>query len=181
MNKNLNELSKFLSYILRHQPESIGIHLDSDGWVNIDYLIEQINKHNQFFTKEVLYQIVETSDKKRFTISENGLEIRAAQGHSTKQVNINHIESIPPEYLYHGTASRFIESIKKQGLISSQRHYVHLSLDKQTASAVGQRHGKPIVIKIKALLMYQQGYKFYLSDNGIWLVKNVPSEFLMFD
>ncbi|MDF7675784.1 RNA 2'-phosphotransferase [Neisseriaceae bacterium ESL0693] len=181
MNKNLNELSKFLSYILRHQPESIGIHLDSDGWVNIEYLVEQANKHNQFLTKEILYQIVETSDKKRFTISENGLEIRAAQGHSTKQVNINHIESTPPEYLYHGTASRFIESIKKEGLISGQRHYVHLSRDQQTAGAVGQRHGKPVVIKIKALLMYQQGYKFYLSDNGVWLVKNVPGEFLIFD
>ncbi len=179
MNKQLEKKSKFLSYILRHQPEAIGITLDSNGWINIDNLILQANQYNEYLTREIIEQVVKSSDKKRFTISDDGLKIRAAQGHSTKQVEINHAEQIPPEFLYHGTATRFIDSIKEQGLISGNRHYVHLSVDEQTAILVGQRHGKPIVIKIKALLMFEQGFKFYLSDNGVWLTKQVPSQFLI--
>ena len=152
---------------MRHQPEAIGITLDSNGWINIDNLILQANQYNEYLTREIIEQVVKSSDKKRFTISDDGLKIRAAQGHSTNQVEINHAEQIPPEFLYHGTATRFIDSIKEQGLISGNLHYVHLSVDEQTAISVGQRHGKPIVIKIKALLMFKQGFKFYLSDNGV--------------
>ena len=181
MSKQLDKISKFLSYILRHQPEAIGITIDSDGWVNIDSLIMQANQHGEPLTRELIEQIVKTSDKKRFTISDDGLKIRAAQGHSTQQVKINHVEQIPPEFLYHGTATRFIDSIKKQGLVAGSRHYVHLSSDEKTANKVGERHGKPIVLKVKTLQMYQQGFKFYLADNGVWLTNTVPNTFLIFD
>lgn len=138
-------------------------------------------QYGESLTKELIEQVTKTNDKKRFTISDDGLKIRAAQGHSTKQVNINYIEQIPPEFLYHGTATRFINSIKEQGLIAGDRHYVHLSVDEQTAISVGQRHGKPIVLKIKALSMYQQSFRFYLADNGVWLTHHVSTDFLIFD
>ncbi|VEJ55662.1 RNA 2'-phosphotransferase [Pragia fontium] len=179
MNKQLDKTSKFLSYILRHQPEAIGITLDANGWAHIDILITHSNQNGEFLTRELIEEIVSTSDKKRFTISDDGLKIRAAQGHSTKQVDVNHTEQIPPEFLYHGTATRFIDSIKQQGLIAGERHYVHLSADEQTAISVGKRHGKPVVLKIKALLMYQQGFKFYLADNGVWLTQSVPIRFII--
>ena len=176
--KDLVKISKFLSYVLRHKPESIGITLDSDGWVGIDVLIRQAKKHGMQISQELITEVVRTNDKKRFTLSEDGLKIRAAQGHSTSQVNIVHVEKIPPEYLYHGTATRFLDSIQQQGLIAGERHYVHLSIDTKTAVAVGKRHGKPVVLKINALAMFQQGFKFYLADNGVWLTNNVPSQFL---
>lgn len=178
MSRVLDKKSKFLSYILRHQPETIAITLDSDGWADIDVLITHSNQYSEFLSRELIKEIVSNSDKKRFTISDDGLKIRAAQGHSTKQVKINHAEKIPPEFLYHGTATRFIDSIKEQGLISGSRHYVHLSADEKTAILVGQRHGKPIVLKIKALMMYHRGFKFYLAENGVWLTKQVPTQFL---
>ncbi|KFA57973.1 RNA:NAD 2'-phosphotransferase [Gilliamella apicola] len=181
MNKQLDKISKFLSYILRHQPEAIGITLDSDGWTNIDSLIMQANQYGESLTRELIEQIVKTSDKKRFTISDDGLKIRAAQGHSTQQVKISHVEHMPPEFLYHGTATRFTDSIKKQGLVAGSRHYVHLSSDEKTANTVGKRHGKPIVLKVKALKMHHQGFKFYLADNGVWLTDAVPNIFLIFD
>lgn len=181
MNKQLDKISKLLSYILRHQPEAIGITLDNDGWIDINILITHANQHGESLTKELIEEVVKTSDKKRFTISEDGLKIRAAQGHSTQQVKISYIEQIPPDFLYHGTATRFINSIKKQGLIAGNRHYVHLSIDEQTANKVGKRHGKPIVLKVRALQMHQQGFKFYLADNGVWLTNAVPNTFLIFD
>ncbi|MDF7671074.1 RNA 2'-phosphotransferase [Orbaceae bacterium ESL0721] len=181
MSKDLNNISKFLSYVLRHQPEAINIRLDTDGWVDIDTLISQANLHGESLTRDLIEQVIKTNDKKRFTLSEDGLKIRAAQGHSTAQVEINYIKQIPPQYLYHGTATRFVDSIKQQGLIAGDRHYVHLSLDEKTATMVGQRHGKPVVVKIKAQLMNQLGYKFYLADNGVWLTNSVPSEFLAWD
>ncbi|OCG71457.1 RNA 2'-phosphotransferase [Gilliamella sp. Occ3-1] len=181
MNKQLNKTSKFLSYILRHQPKAIGITLDSDGWVDIVHLIAQANQHGEPLTRELIEQVVKTSDKKRFTISDDGIKIRAAQGHSTQQVKIKYVEKVPPKFLYHGTAMRFIDSIKKQGLIAGDRHYVHLSIDEQTANTVGKRHGKPILLKLKALQMHQQGFKFYLADNGVWLTDAVPNTFLIFD
>ncbi|MDI2112200.1 RNA 2'-phosphotransferase [Commensalibacter nepenthis] len=115
--------------------------------------------------------------KKRFTISDDGLNIRAAQGHSTKQVDIQYQEQIPPEFLYHGTATRFLDSIKDKGLISGSRQYVHLSCNEKTAISVGERHGKPIILKINSILMYQKGFKFYLADNNVWLTKHVPNNF----
>ena len=174
MSKHHTEISKFLSFVLRHKPEAIGLTLDAEGWAEIDLLIACANQSGQALTRPLLQEVVETSDKKRFTVSEDGLRIRAAQGHSAQSVAIAHVEKQPPEFLYHGTAMRFLDSIREKGLLPLSRHHVHLSEDEQTATAVGQRYGKPIVLKIKALLMAEQGFKFYQADNGVWLTESVP-------
>lgn len=178
MSNQLSEISKFLSYVLRHQPESIGLTLDSEGWADINTLIACAAKDNKIINQQLILTVVESSDKKRFAISDDGLNIRAVQGHSTQQVDISYKEKMPPDFLYHGTATRFLEAIKEQGLVAGSRQYVHLSSDETTAIAVGQRHGKPCVLKIKALLMYKQGIKFYQADNGVWLTKTVPTLFI---
>ena len=173
------EVSKLLSYILRHMPQSIGLKLDNEGWANIGELINCANQSGKMVSHELIQQVVESSDKKRFSISTDGLSIRAAQGHSTESVSITYAEKIPPALLYHGTATRFLESIEQQGLLAGQRQHVHLSEDMQTAIAVGQRYGKPVVLTIDVLQMHQQGFKFYQSDNGVWLTEKVPTEFIL--
>jgi putative RNA 2'-phosphotransferase len=110
-------------------------------------------------------------------ISEDGLRIRAVQGHSTNSVSVTYSEKTPPEFLYHGTATRFLESIRNEGLRPGKRHYVHLSEDEQTATVVGQRYGRSIVLRIEALRMYQQGFKFFQAENGVWLTHQVQSKF----
>jgi len=160
--------------VLRHKPEAIGLTLDAEGWVDIEILIACATQSGQALTQPLLQEVVETNDKKRFTISEDGLCIRAAQGHSAQNVAIVHVEKKPPEFLFHGTATRFLDSIRQQGLLPGSRHHVHLSEDEQTAIAVGQRYGKPVALKVKALLMFEQGFKFYRADNGVWLTQNVP-------
>lgn len=178
MSKKNTDISKFLSYILRHQPEAIDLSLDKEGWAVISDLILCSIKEGYVLDNNRLHDIVDNSDKKRFTISDDGLRIRAAQGHSTEQVNIAYNEVIPPDILYHGTATRFISAIREQGLIPLSRQYVHLSPDEDTAIQVGQRHGKPVVLKIKALNMYEQGFKFFQADNGVWLTNVVPYQFI---
>jgi len=181
MSKRLAEISKFLSYVLRHQPEAIGLTLDAEGWADIDRLIACANQSGHALTRTLLQEVVETNDKKRFTISEDGARIRAAQGHSTQSVAIAHVEKLPPEFLYHGTATRFLESIREQGLLPGSRHYVHLSEDEQNAVSVGQRYGKPVVLKIEALRMQQQGFKFFQAENGVWMTDSVMPDFINFD
>ena len=179
MDQSLNKLSKFLSYVLRHKPEEIGIELSEEGWTDTNQLIQNAVMHGVKLDLKTLEKIVETSDKKRFTFSCDKSQIRAAQGHSTQQVNINYPEAIPPEVLYHGTATRFLESIKEQGLISGSRQYVHLSQNQQTAQEVGQRYGKSVLLTIDAKAMHESGYIFYLAENNVWLTKHVPSHFLI--
>lgn len=174
--KLLTETSKFLSFVLRHEPQAIGLALDSEGWANMDALIAAATQHGHMLDRVLVEQVVTTSEKKRFAISPDGACIRAVQGHSTSSVAISFKEKIPPEFLYHGTATRFLESIRAQGLLPGSRQYVHLSEDVQTAMAVGQRYGKPVVLKIEALRMHQQGFKFFQAENGVWLVKTVPAE-----
>lgn len=178
MEKPINQISKFLSYILRHKPEAIGLTLDVNGWADIDELLDNAKKYGEIIDKNLLYEIVSQNDKKRFTISDDGMRIRAEQGHSTKQVDIDYIEKQPPRVLYHGTASRFLNSILHQGLISGNRHYVHLSDDIAVATEVGKRYGNVVMLEIKAEEMYQQGFQFYLTNNNVWLTKEVPSQFL---
>lgn len=171
------QLSKFLSFVLRHQPDAIGLALDPQGWVSIDDLIEKGNAARTQFSREDLLHVVKTSDKKRFSISADGLRIRAAQGHSVS-VDLGLSPREPPPVLYHGTATRFVVSILSEGLKSQARQQVHLSADQATARRVGQRHGKAAILKVDALRMYARGFKFYIADNGVWLTDKVPPEFL---
>ena len=176
---DLTKTSRFLSLMLRHKPEVIGITLDEHGWADIDELIDGINSHDNKYNinREILERIVETDEKQRYAISPDGKLIRANQGHSIP-VDVELKETEPPEMLFHGTADRFSESIEQQGLLPQSRLYVHLSKDVQTAKKVGMRHGKPIVYRVNSGEMFRQGYKFYISLNGVWLTKNVPPQFL---
>ncbi|MGN1457820.1 MAG: RNA 2'-phosphotransferase [Acutalibacteraceae bacterium] len=176
---DLTRTSRFLSLILRHKPEVIGITLDEHGWADIDELIDGINTHDKKYNinREILNQIVETDEKQRYAISSDGKLIRANQGHSIP-VDVELKETEPPEELFHGTAERFSKSIEQQGILPQSRLYVHLSKDVQTAEKVGMRHGKPIVYRVNSGEMFRQGYKFYISLNGVWLTKNVPPQFL---
>jgi putative RNA 2'-phosphotransferase len=173
MSKRLTETSKFLSYVLRHEPQAIGLHLDREGWAHIGDLIACAKQDGRELDEALVREVVDTSDKKRFAISEDGLRIRAVQGHSTDSVSIAYVEKVPPEILYHGTATRFLDSIFREGLKPGSRQHVHLSEDVETAKAVGQRYGKPVVLKIEALRMHQQGFKFFQADNGVWLTEKV--------
>ncbi len=178
MKNNFSELSKFLSYILRHEPQSIGLQLDAEGWASIGELISLATKAGKQFDRELLQQVVNTSDKKRFTISGDGLSIRAAQGHSSEQVSIDYKAVTPPAVLYHGTATRFVESIRAQGLLPGQRHHVHLSESVETASQVGERYGKLHLLVVDCARMSAAGHEFYMADNNVWLTKQVPAEYI---
>jgi putative RNA 2'-phosphotransferase len=171
------QLSKFLSFVLRHKPDAIGLVLDAEGWAGIDDLIAKGNAAGTRFGRDELFDVVATSDKKRFSISPDGLRIRAAQGHSVS-VELGLAPQEPPPVLYHGTATRFVEAILAEGLKPQSRQQVHLSLDEVTAHRVGQRHGKPVIFKVDAARMHAQGFKFFVADNGVWLTDEVPPEFL---
>ncbi len=172
----LTQISKFMSLILRHKPETIGIKLDEHGWANVDELIAGIAKTHPFNMK-MLEKIVAEDEKQRYSFNEDKTLIRANQGHSIP-VDVELEEKEPPEFLYHGTGEKFAESIKAQGLIPKSRLYVHLSSDTATATKVGKRHGSPVVYTVRSGDMHKDGYKFYLSVNGVWLTKEVPSSYL---
>ena len=176
--RELISVSKFLSLILRHNPQKAEVTLDANGWVDVAQLIEGMNKHGRVpVTLDDLKLIVRTDDKQRYVFSDDGSKIRANQGHSVNvDVELTAVE--PPDILYHGTATRFLESIKDGGLIASSRLYVHLSADAETAVKVGKRHGEPVVLGIEAGEMHARGYPFYLSANGVWLTACVPSDFI---
>ena len=178
MSSNLVKVSKFLSYVLRHKPGDIGITLEEGGWVDLDLLIERAIKHGHRLDRHLVEKVVRENDKQRFSISDDGLKIRANQGHSIK-VDLQLPEIEPPALLYHGTATRFIDSIKTKGLLPGSRHHVHLSSDEETAAAVGKRHGKPIVLVIDSCGMSKKGLKFYQSANGVWLTDSVSIEYIL--
>lgn len=176
--KDLKKISIFISLILRHKPETIGISLDEHGWANTDELIKGINKTEGYkIDFDILEEIVHTDNKQRYSFNEDKTKIRANQGHSVN-VDVELKEAEPPEQLFHGTGEKFVASIKKEGLIPKSRLYVHLSKDKETAEKVGARHGKPHIFFVHSGKMFREGYKFYLSENGVWLTKSVPPEFL---
>lgn len=174
---NKDRLSKFISLILRHKPSEIGIALDNYGWANVNELINGINNSGRKINMKVLEEIVLADDKGRYSFNEDKTLIRANQGHSIP-VDVELDEVQPPEFLWHGTAEKYVNSICRSGLISKSRLYVHLSSDTQTATAVGKRHGEVILFRIDARQMYQDGFKFYLSKNGVWLTKHVPISYL---
>lgn len=174
---NLTNLSRYMSLILRHKPEVIEITLDEHGWASVNDLICGIEKNNPGFNMDILEQIVRTDSKQRYSFNDDKSLIRANQGHSVN-VDVELKEKEPPEYLYHGTGEKYVKSINQDGLIPKSRLYVHLSKDIKTAENVGKRHGKEVVYRINSGQMYRDGYKFYLSENGIWLTKEVPIKYL---
>ena len=178
--KEIAEMSKLLSYVLRHHPEHINIELDEQGWVSVERLLAQLNKHGHTIDQALLNHVVETNSKKRFAFSSDQQNIRASQGHSIS-VDLKYEPQVPPDILFHGTATRFLTSILEFGLIKQNRQHIHLSAEFETAVKVGQRHGKPFVLNVLAGEMHKQGYQFFLSENGVWLTDQVPSVFLSQD
>lgn len=168
------KISKLLSYVLRHKPEAIGLTLDAEGWAEVDELIA---KADMPLTAEMIRDVVATNDKKRFALSADGRLIRANQGHSIK-VDLGLQPVSPPEFLYHGTATRFLASIQESGLTPQSRQYVHLSADRETAAKVGARHGKLVILTVKAQEMHQAGQAFYQAKNGVWLADHVAPDYL---
>ena len=156
------------------------MELDSDGWLEINALIRNANKHGNAITLEMLHEVVATSDKQRFSLSSDGLRIRANQGHSVPDINLDLSPFTPPTQLFHGTIEPFLASIRVQGLSRRSRNHVHLSSNVATASQVGIRRGKPVVLTIAALKMHDAGHEFFLSANQVWLTDSVPSEFIEF-
>jgi len=170
-------ISKFLSYVLRHHPESIGIKLDKAGWTDVSGLLEAAERGGFPISLDELKAVVRENDKQRFSLSEDCTKIRANQGH-TIPVDLGYKPTIPPKVLYHGTAQKNLNSIRKTGLTRGSRHHVHLCADPEAAEKVGRRYGKPIVLEIEAGKMYADGHKFYLSPNGVWLTEFVPPHYL---
>jgi putative RNA 2'-phosphotransferase len=172
---NTVRISKFLSKYLRHRPGDIGLTLDEGGWVDVDELLEACRRAGLPVTRAELEHVVAANDKQRFTLVDN--RIRANQGHSV-QVDLGLTPVQPPELLYHGTIAANLPSIRAEGLWPMNRHDVHLSSDVDTARRVGARRGKPIVLTVQAKAMHAEGYEFRISENGVWLVREVPPRFL---
>lgn len=170
------EMSKFISLILRHKPDAIGITLDEHGWAKVDELINGINK-TMPIDMALLEKIVAEDEKQRYSFHEDKTLIRANQGHSIP-ADVELEKKTPPDVLWHGTGEKYVISIDETGLIPKSRLYVHLSVDYDTAVKVGSRHGKPVVYRIDAKEMDKDGYDFYLSLNGVWLTKAVPVKYL---
>lgn len=173
MKKDLKSASKYLSYLLRHEPQSVGLKLDQHGWATLVELMELTD-----LSRELIEEVVFTNDKQRFSFSPDGLKIRANQGHSIDAVNLDLEPQEPPAELYHGTVFKFLEEIKLHGLQKVARNHVHLSATIDTAKNVGARRGKPIILAVNSAAMHKDGFQFYLSHNGVWLTDRVPAEYL---
>lgn len=177
---NLNKISRKLSLVLRHDPDALGIKLDSNGWTDVDKLIEKLNSNGLKCDLPILERVVAENNKQRFSFDQDHKRIRANQGHSV-DVDVELEQVKPPDILFHGTASKYIDSIMQNGLDKRARQHVHLSPDKSTAVNVGQRHGKPIVLEINAKQMHEEGYLFFKSKNGVWLTEKVPVKYITND
>ena len=179
MDKHSAKLSKFLSLILRHKPQVIGLQLDANGWADVEELIDLVNQHGIAISYELLDAIVQKNDKQRFTFNADRSKVRANQGHSLP-VDLTLVAETPPPTLFHGTATRFLSSIRAKGLLSGSRQHVHLAAEELDAIRVGQRHGHPVVLMIQAATMGQAGYQFYRAKNGVWLTERVPPQYIQF-
>lgn len=171
------EKSRFLSRALRHRPERIGIVLDAAGWVAVDELCAACARHGVAIDRDELFRIVQESDKQRFALSPDGRRIRAQQGHSV-DVELGYEPLPPPELLFHGTIGKLLPAISELGLLRGRRHHVHLSADRETASRVGGRRGKPVILTVQAGRMHTDGFVFLKSGNGVWLTEHVPPAYL---
>lgn len=171
------KLSVFISLVLRHNPDAAHITVDEHGWADVEELLAGINDTGREINMEILEEIVATDSKQRYSFNQDKTLIRANQGHSIP-VDVELKEQEPPEFLYHGTAARFLDAIESEGLKPMSRLYVHLSRDIETALKVGRRHGNPVVLKVNSGDMYKDGYRFYLSENGVWLIKKVDAKYL---
>ena len=177
--KDLTKASKYIALLLRHKPEEGDLTLDKEGYCSTNDLVKALKRKFTWFTLEDLKDIVVSDEKGRYSFNETKSKIRANQGHSTAQVDITFEEVTPPDILYHGTATRFLDDIYREGLKPMSRQYVHLSKDTETATKVGTRHGTLYIINIDAKKMHEDGYKFYLSDNGVYLTKAVPTKYFI--
>ena len=177
--KDLVKASKYIALLLRHKPEEGNLTLDKEGYCPTVDLVRAVKRQFTWFTLNDLYDIVNSDEKGRYSFDTHKIRIRANQGHSTAQVDITFKEVTPPDVLYHGTATRFLNDIYREGLKPMSRQYVHLSKDTETATKVGTRHGNLYIINIDAKKMHEDGYKFYLSDNGVYLTKTVPTKYFM--
>lgn len=175
----VRHLSKFLSLVLRHQPQTIGLQLDENGWVEVNTLLQKMNEHGKKINLETLKEVVRTNDKQRFRFNEDLTKIRANQGHSV-EIDLDLPPATPPDVLFHGTAKKNLASIQEKGLIKGSRQHVHLSTNYETATKVGQRHGEPIVLKVNTKQMTEDGVLFYISDNGVWLTDYVATKYIEF-
>lgn len=171
--KEIKTISKFLSLVLRHSPQTIGLQLDAQGWADVDVLLEQAARHQRSISRDTLELVVSTNDKKRFAFNETGTHIRASQGHSVA-IDLDLQAQQPPEQLYHGTVAKFIPAIKNEGLLKMSRRHVHLSPDLDTATIVARRRGIPVILVVDAGRMFREGHAFYQSENGVWLTEHVP-------
>lgn len=176
---NKKKISRFLSLVLRHQPEKIGITLDDAGWTPVDELLTKLENADRAVTLDVLETVVTENDKQRFQFSPDRTLIRATQGHSI-DVDLGYEPSIPPDRLCHGTPTKFVAAIRNQGLTKQKRHHVHLHVDQNLAASVGQRRGTTVVLFVDAGRMAAEGFLFYVTPNGVWLTDRVPSEFITF-
>ena len=168
-----------MSLILRHDPGTYGVVRDGNGWTTVAGLLDAMADHGTQITRADLELIVASSDKQRFAISADGTLIRANQGHSV-QVELDLTPQAPPDLLYHGTASRFLDSISRDGLKKMQRHHVHLHEDRMLATEVGGRHGKPVLLVVSSLEMFESGHTFFVTENKVWLTDSVPVEYIRF-
>ena len=172
-------ISKSLSYVLRHRPDSVGIELEEGGWVAVERLLAAMAEGGKELTREMIAEVVATNDKQRFEFSADGQQIRARQGHSV-EVELGYEPAIPPDVLYHGTAKHNLDSIFRTGLDKGRRHHVHLSTNRQTMIQVAARHGQPVVLTIDAARMQAAGHSFFVTGNQVWLTEHVPPEYLSF-
>jgi putative RNA 2'-phosphotransferase len=170
-------VSKFLSYVLRHDPDAAGVTPDAEGWVDVKELLAKAVGHGMKISRAELDEVVATSDKQRFAFSADRQRIRASQGHSI-DVDLGLRPTVPPKFLYHGTVARFVPSILKSGLKKKSRQFVHLSINKEIARQVGARRGEAVILTVSAAAMHAAGHDFFLSENGVWLTKRVPSVFI---
>ena len=176
----VKKISKFLSLVLRHQPQLIGLKLDEGGWAEVEELMTKSRSRQKDLDLETLKFVVDNNNKQRFSFSSDNKRIRANQGHSL-EVDLGLVAQKPPEVLFHGTATRNIDSIKEKGLVKGKRQHVHLSTNEETARDVGKRYGVPGVLRVRAGQMHRDGIAFYLSENGVWLAESVPAVYFDFE